>query len=89
MEADNSKIDAKINIRNYCVNHFKHLANKIYKLLLKANKESKTYTDIADALKHEILNLGTVFCQQIGTLSREEEIKVYKDTTELAELLRD
>ena len=59
--ADNSKIDAKINFRNYCVNHFKNLSNKIDKWLLKANKESKTYTDIADAVKLKIVNLDTVF----------------------------
>ena len=50
MEADNGKIDAKINFRNFCVKPFKTMANKIYKQLLKANKESKSYIDIADAV---------------------------------------
>ena len=49
------------------------MANKIDKQLLKANKESKSYIDIADAVKLEILNLGEVFRQQIGILSPEEK----------------
>ena len=41
VEADNSKIEAKINFCNHCVTHFKNLTNKIDKLLVKANKDKK------------------------------------------------
>ena len=69
VEADNRKIDAQINFHNFCVQHFKTMANKIDKNLVKANKVSKTYIDIADAVKLEILILDEVFQQQIGILS--------------------
>ena len=61
VEADNSKIESKINFRNHCVNHFKNLAIKIDKLLVKANKENKTYLEISDAVKQETVDLDTVF----------------------------
>ena len=57
MEADKSKIEAKINFCDHCVTHFKNLTHKIYKLLVKANKEKKTYIDIANVVKQEIVDL--------------------------------
>ena len=89
VEADNGKIEAKINFRNHCVTHFKNLTNKIEKLLVKANKDNKTYIDLADIVKQEIVGNDTVFRQGIGALTQEEEAKVLKDTAVLAELLRD
>ena len=66
-----------------------NLGHKIDKRLVKANKEYKTYLDIFEVVTQDIFDAVLVFRQQIGAMSEEEEAKVLKDTTDLAEQLRD
>ena len=88
LEAETSKIDAKINFREHVGTHFSNISQKLYKKLYKANIEKKSLADIYESIAKDIIEDDQRLRTQIGHLSDEEDAKIITDNAAMIKQLK-
>ena len=89
LKAETSKIDAKINFRDYVGTHFSNMAQNLDRKLQEANIKKISLADIYESISNDIIEDDQRLRTEIVQLSDEEVAKIITDTAALIKQLKE